>query len=118
MWRRLRSGLTRRVLEAIEQQAVAAIVLLAQEARDADDGRRADPGRVVDLAIGKVARVEQPRDLPALGETVDLGRGAQIGEQGARFVAAAQGGDHVGERVDSVARVAGAVRDSGTFVTP
>ena len=55
---------------------------LAQETRDADDGRGTGPGLDRDLAIGFGLLVQQPGDSPAFGEGADLGRGAQIGEEG------------------------------------
>src|SRR3954468_12200963 len=83
----------------VEGLAVAAIGLLAQKAGDADDGGGADPGGLVDLAVGEAGAVEQARDVPALAQGADLGRGAQIGEE-ARHLLAAAGGEQGGaERV-------------------
>ena len=44
------------LFQSVEQQAVAAVLLLLEEARDADDGGRADPGHVMDFAIGELPR--------------------------------------------------------------
>src|SRR5690349_20807259 len=64
--------------EALHRHPIGLKGLLPQETRHAHDGRRADAGRIVDVAIGKVGGFQQPRDMPALGERAHLGRRAQV----------------------------------------
>src|SRR5438270_3479020 len=85
MCRRSRSasivGSLRRRIECVERASIAEVRLLPQEASDSDDRGGAYSRRLVNVAIGHVAAVEQAGDVPSLREGADLLRRAKIGEQ-------------------------------------
>ena len=86
--------------ESLRGEAIAACAL-HQTPRDAADRGNADRGAVVDLSIGQA--IEQQRhDAPAVRHRFELGRRAQIGQQGAQLAAIVQPQQRVAQRVERV----------------
>jgi hypothetical protein len=85
-----------RAIDALRRQGIATIAL-GQVARHAADGGDADAGLAMNLAIGQAA----PQALdhgPAVGHRLQFRRRAQVAQEGAAFLDAAQrddGGDQV-----------------------
>src|SRR6476646_7108110 len=89
MWSRVRS-LSIVAPECVDRAAIALVRLLSQESSDTNDRGRAHASTVVNFTIAEVRSVEQPRDVPPLGQRSDLGRRAQVKQQAAHFPAIAR----------------------------
>ena len=57
------------------------------------------PTRLDDLEV-RHALLEQVGDLPAVGERLELGRGAEVAQEAEHLVAAAEGEHRVGEAAE------------------
>ena len=83
-------------LQPLGDGAVAAVAR-GQVARDAADGGDADAGLPVDLAVGQAA-LQQFDHRPAVGHGLQFGRRAQVAEEAAAFLDAAQRQDRGAQR--------------------
>src|SRR4051794_5112043 len=86
IWRRVRSTDTFN-LQRVDGPAIALIWLLAQEPPHSDDRGRTHARAVVNLAIREIGAIEQPCDMPALGERPQLRGRAKVPEQPLHFFA-------------------------------
>lgn len=87
---------------------VSLMGLLAKEAADSNDRRRAHAGALVNFPIWKIGFVEQTSDVPALRHRSELRRSAEIKKQSPHVVAVARRQQRIakiiGEEVDVAGR--------------
>src|SRR5687768_17576026 len=86
-WSRSESASNIGGLHRVQRSSIPLMRLLAEEAGDANDGRRADAGAILYFTIREPGSVEQASDVPAFGEGADLGGRTEVGEKAAHFAA-------------------------------
>src|ERR1700733_6346329 len=72
--------------QSLQDEAVTLIGFLLQESRNPGDGCEAAARPVVNFAVGQLARVQQARDLPALGQRRNLRRRAKVEQEQPAFL--------------------------------